>query len=433
MSTGTETAAAPARGGGFALSDIEGGGRVRTPDGYTVAASTARKAMAATPGNTDRGRESRMAGYVRWCQVYGRLHTDPGTLADYAGWLSDQLHPAETITTYTTTIAERLAAGGYVLLDSERTLIRGVIAERAQSAARDPDGQGDALQATECTREDLAAMLAVLDRATVEGIRNALILCLDWYLAGRASEPAGLNLRDTVETSVELVHQETGELVDLAALVVTIRLSKTNPYGRTTDVVRILAQDDETCPVTAWRAWCEVLTRHGVTSGPLLRRVKRGQLTTAGRPPADPTRAGGIGDRTIRNLIHDCARAAGLIRELTMEERELLSTRGDAAALTAAADDVERDAIRADLRVRRRALRRRLPRYSGHSMRRGYVRHMQREGEPRHVIERQARYRPGSAALNRYLDDLVAWSENPTIPRRLRHRTGPRIIVKKRS
>ncbi|MFB7031006.1 MULTISPECIES: hypothetical protein [unclassified Streptomyces] len=400
-------------------------GRVLTPDGYAVDADTLRRALAATPGNTDRSRTSRMTAYVTWCRERGRLHTDPGTLADYAATLAGRRHPAETVAVYTSTIAERLAAVGATVPESERALIRAIVSQRAQEEARDADGQGDALQATECTREDLAAMLATLDRTTVEGIRNAFILSLDWYMAGRASEPASLNLRDVAEETIRLVDPETGELVELTGLVVTLRLSKTNAYGKTVDVIRLVEQGDSTCPVAAWRAWRAVLARAGVTSGPLLRRVKNGKLTTAGRPPKDPERAGGIGDRTIRNLIRTAARAAGLVRAFTAEEREVLSTtaeRNELAALVLTG--AGREAVRVRRRLARRALRRSVRRYSGHSMRRGKVRADQRRGIPRHIIERQSRYVPGSRALARYLDDLVAWAENPDLPARLRRAAG---------
>ncbi|MET9676437.1 hypothetical protein ABZY68_25580 [Streptomyces sp. NPDC006482] len=397
------------------------GGRVLTPDGYAVDADTLRRAFASTPANTRRSRESRTAAYVGWCRERGRLHTDPGTLADYAAALAGRRHPAETIAVYTSTIAERLAAVGTTVPESERALIRAIVSQRAQEEARDDGGQGDALQATECTREDLAAMLATLDRTTVEGIRDAFVLSLDWYMAGRASEPASLNLRDVAEKTVRLVDPETGELVELAALVITLRLSKTNSYGKTVETIRIVAQDDGTCPVAAYRAWAAVLAEAGVTSGPLLRRVKNGALTTAGRPPKDPTRAGGIGDRTIRNLIAAAALAAGLTRPLDSAERAVMSTAAERGELDALVlTDAGREALKVRRRLARRALRRSRPRYSGHSMRRGKVRDDQRSGAPRHVIERQNRYVPGSKALARYLDDIVAWDENPTLPARFR-------------
>ncbi|MFE4631294.1 hypothetical protein ACFROD_51990, partial [Streptomyces mirabilis] len=165
------------------------------------------------------------------------------------------------------------------------------------------------------------------------GRRDACALILAWYMAGRASEPAGLNIRDVAEDVAELVGPETGELLELPALVITLHRSKTNPHVRTTDVVRIVAQDDKTCPLAAWRQWRQVLATAGVERGPLLRRVKNDKLTTAGRPPRDPARTGGIGDRAIRNLIRDTAAAAGLTRELTAAERRLLSTAAEAEDL----------------------------------------------------------------------------------------------------
>ncbi|MFJ8166530.1 hypothetical protein ACIRBY_37200 [Streptomyces sp. NPDC096136] len=398
-------------------------GRVLHPDGYAVDAATLALAASATPGNTTRGRESRMGRYVAWCRERGRLHDDPGTLADWAAWLAGQQHPAETIHVYTSTIAERLADRGAIVLPSERALIDGIVKARGREEAREPNGQGDALQATECTREDLRAMLATLERTTVEGKRDALILTLAWYMAGRASEPASLNIRDVSETAVRLTDPVAGEAVELCGLVVLLRLSKTNPHGKTTDVIRIVAQDDETCPLAAWRAWSAVLADQGKTSGPLLRRVKNGRLTEAGRPPADDTRRGGIGDRTIRNTIARAAAAANLVRPLEPEERVLLSTAAAREELGALVLTPEgRDALRARRRLASRALRRSLPRYSGHSMRRGKVRDDQRRRIPRHIIERQNRYTAGSRALARYLDDLVAWDDVPTLPERLRRR-----------
>ncbi|MFJ2885485.1 hypothetical protein ACIO53_05555 [Streptomyces sp. NPDC087305] len=59
-------------------------------------------------------------------------------------------------------------------------------------------------------------------------------------------------------------------------------------------------------------------------------------------------------------------------------------------------------------------------------MRRGHVRHLQRIGTPRHIIEAQRRYAPGSKALARYLDERVPWAENPTVAmRRQARRPNP--------
>jgi hypothetical protein len=94
---------------GVELAAVDGGpvpaGNVRTPDGYLVYEGTARKVAQAVPAGTRAGRESQAGLSVRWCNSRGRIHSDPGTVADYANWLADYGHPAETITAYTTTLA----------------------------------------------------------------------------------------------------------------------------------------------------------------------------------------------------------------------------------------------------------------------------------------------------------------------------------------
>lgn len=390
-------------------------GGVRTPSGRTLSAAAARRVRLATPRNTRRNRESRAQLFVDWCHEHGRVASDPGTVPDYVAWLADRGHLPETIETYVGTLAHFLALSGHPLDAEDRSYVSAIVNHRAAELAADPEGLGDALQATACSREDLAAMLTTLDRTTVAGKRDALALTLAWYMAGRASEPASLNMRDVVEDTAEIHDPDTGAVLRLPALTVTLRRSKTNPYGRTRDVVRIIAQDDATCPLVAWREWRAVLREEGIDSGPLLRRVKNNKLTTAGRPPADLSRAGGIGDRTIRNVIRSAAAAAGLARQLTAEQQELLSTKAEAAELAEAPSKAQRQAVAVERRRQRRLLRRSLPRYSGHSMRRGHVRHLQRLGTPRHIIEAQCRYVPGSKALARYLDEAVPWLENPTL------------------
>jgi Ni/Co efflux regulator RcnB len=395
---------------------------VRTPGGFTVDEGTARRAALAEPANTRRGRESRASQFVSWCTERGRVPTDPGTLADWANQLADAQHPTGTITSYITTVASVLALNGYPVRDDERDLIARVLASRSTEESTDPDNAGDALQATECTREDLAAMVATCDRSTARGLRDACALLLHWYMAGRVSEPVSLSVHDVTEVTADILDLATDEVVTRPALELVLRRSKTNPYGRLRDTVRLVAQDDPAlCPVRAWRAWSALLAAHGTEhTGPLLRRIDRwdnigGTGACAGRRPHDPRRADGITDRTLRNIIHDRAAAADLLRELRPEEREVLSTCAERAALAGAADDTERETIRTERRLRRRALRRKLKRYTGHSMRRGCVRHMERAGTPRHVIELHARFAPGSKALARYRVGSIPWEQNPTL------------------
>ncbi|MGX9891388.1 hypothetical protein [Streptomyces sp. NPDC002276] len=416
-----------------------GAGRVRTPGGFTVDETTARRAAAAEPANTRRGRASRAGMYVAWCNGHGRVPTDHGVLADWANHLADQQHPTDTINSYVTTVSSVRALNGHPVREDERDLIARVLASRSTEEATDPDNAGDVLQATECTREDLAAMVATCDLTTVRGLRDAVAMVIDWYMAGRASEPVALSVHDVTEVSAEIVDLTTGEVIARPALHVIVRRSKTNPYGKLRDTVRLVAQDDAAlCPVVLWRAWMALLTAEGVAhTGPLLRRVDRwgrlgGTGQCAGRQPADTRRAGGIGDRTLRNILRDRAKAANLVRELRPEERELLSVCAERAALAAVDTDAERETIRVERRLERRALRRRLVRITGHSMRRGCIRRMERNGAPRHVIEAHARFAPGSRALARYRVGEIPWEQNPTLymgdpgaARRLYARLGP--------
>ncbi|MEU1121839.1 MULTISPECIES: hypothetical protein [unclassified Streptomyces] len=399
----------------------DGAGRVRTPSGRLISAATARRVHDATPANTQRSRTSRTDAFAAWCTDHGRVGTDPGTLPDWAAHLADLGYRAESIESYTGAMAATLAISGAPLDAEDRSYLRAIINSRHAEQAQDRSGAGDVLQVAECTREDLAAMLATRDRATLAGLRDSFGLSLAWYMAGRASEPPCLHIEDVREVMAEL-DDDTGGVYSWPALEIRLRLSKTNPHGRTLDVVRILAQDDATCPVLLHRQYAARLAAAEITTGPLLRRVKNERFTTAGRPSKDPSRAGGWGDRALRNLIGTCAKLAGLTGpELTAEERELLSTTAERAALAELPDETDaREALRADVRRRRRELRARRTRYAGHSMRRGQVRDQQRRGVPRHLIEQQCRYRPGSRALDRYLDPGMPWADNPTRPRRRR-------------
>ncbi|MFE7664721.1 site-specific integrase [Streptomyces celluloflavus] len=391
-------------------------GRVPTPGGFSISAAAAALVEAGTPANTRRNRVSRADLYASWCRDHGRIGTDAGTLTDYTAHLVARQHPAETIASYVTTLVHLRAVSDHPVRADERDLIQRIINARSAQEATDPDGQGDALQVTECTRADLRAMLATLDPSTVAGARDTLALTLAWYLGARASEVPALAVRDVIETLAHYTDPTTKKRAERPALLVLIRRSKTNPHGKKTDRVRIVAQDDATCPVRALRAWRSVLAAAGAdTAGPLLRRVRDNRLTTAGRPPKDPRRAGGVGDRWHRNLIRDTAAAAGLTRQLTGDEKELLSTRAEQRELAAAADAAERDAIRVRRRLARRALRRSLTRYAGHSMRRGQVRDQVRRRIPLHITEAQLRYVAGSKALARYRDDLLPWDDNPTL------------------
>ncbi|MFE7194482.1 hypothetical protein [Kitasatospora sp. NPDC057541] len=396
--------------------------RVVTASGRVISARTAWRAANSVPRGTRSARRSRVGAFARWCAERGRVPTEPGTVPDYLTHLADLRHPESTLVAYLGTLGAWLALAGHPLDAEDRRLCQGVLNQRAAAEASEGTEAAGALQATPVSLADLALMVGTCDRSTPRGLRDAYALLLDWFMAGRCSEPAGLDRPDVVELEARYTDPATGRPVVRPALQVTIRTDKTNPYGRRSHRVRIVGQDDPAlCPVVAHRQWSALLDDVGAgPDGPLLRRVDRwdrvagaGGHIPAGRHPRDARRLFGIGDRTIRNVIAKRAEAAGLVRPWEPEERVVLSTAAGDAAL-AALDASDREDFRADLRARRRALRRRRARYTGHSMRRGPIREMQRNGAHRDTIEQHARYRPGSRALARYLDDVPDWTRNPT-------------------
>ncbi|MFJ2193106.1 hypothetical protein ACIOJE_35055 [Kitasatospora sp. NPDC087861] len=397
------------------------GERVVTSSGRVISARTAWRAANSVPAGTRAARRSRVRGYTTWCQQRGRVPVDPGTLPDYLTHLADLHHPAATLDAHLGTLSTWLELGRSPLDGEDRRLAHAVIAHRAAAEAREGTEAAGALQATPVTPEDLAAMVATCDRSTVRGLRDAYTLLLDWYMAGRCSEPAGLDRAHVTELTAQYLDPVTGRPVARPALLVTVPTDKINPHGRLDHRVRILAQDTpELCPVLAHREWVRVLDEQRAGPGPLLRRVDRygrvggaGGRRPAGRPTADATRSYGISARTVRGIIRAAAEAARLVEPWTPEQRRILSTAAEAADL-AALPAADRDKFRARLRTERRSLRRSRARYTGHSMRRGLIREMQRRGVVRTVIEQHARYRPGSRALDRYLSDLPDWADNPT-------------------
>ena len=399
---------------------------VTTSAGHRMSARTAWRVRNAVPRGTRRARRSRVGLFERWCAARGRVPTDPHTVPDYLTHLADLQHPASTLDAHLGTLAGWLALTRYPLSDEDQLYCRAVVDQRARTEATEDAEEPGALQAAEATPEDLAAMVATCGTNPV-GVRNRFLLLLEWYMAGRASEPAALNRRDVTVTTAAYLDPATRRPVVREALVVQVRSDKTNPHGRRERPVRLLAQDTEAlCPVAAWRAWSALIDAQGAgEGGPLLRRVSaRGVIASPdrqppGRPTIKPGRGSGIGDRTVRNVIAAAAEAADLVDPWTPEQQAVLSTVAEDAALSRLATAAEREAYRARLRVERRGLRRTRKRYSGHSMRRGCVRAMQRHKIPRAMIEQQARYVAGSRALDRYLDDLPDWADNPTAVMRL--------------
>ncbi|MFD8609581.1 integrase [Streptomyces sp. NPDC059631] len=312
-------------------------------------------------------------------------------LVSYLSDLGDRGHPAKTLEAHFGT----LRAVQSPVADAEVKACLAIIRHRAGEEADDPLAEPGPLQADGVDLDELCLMVRTLDRTTVRGKRDAATLIIDWWMAGRASEPARLNLHDVKITTVTVTDRATGAKVSRRALIIKIRRSKADQGARGQEV-RILAQDDaEICPVHAALEWRDVLADDGqLTPGPFLRRIDRhGNIGAkgAGRHTKDPLRRGG---NTADTIIKTAARAAELVPEPTPDELAAAAAAQQEAyeAARKAESAEEANLILKSWRTAKRAAR---------------------AGNPPEVVAVHSRHSPRSAAFDAYREKKVSWAQNP--------------------
>ncbi|MET8807950.1 integrase [Streptomyces sp. NPDC004546] len=401
---------------------------VTTRTGMRLSASAARWFEESVPKSSRDARAWRWQEYAQWCSDADWHTAERGAVASFLAALADRGHPVKTLQAMAGTLRGMRALDGSPLDAEELKAIEGVIRGRAKHEAKGAGGVlPGPLKADGVTPEDLRRMVRTLDLSTPRGARDAVTLLLDWWMAGRCSEPAALNLNDVRILTVELVDEGTGEIQDvLPALEVEIRQSKADQDAEG-ETVRILAPLDapDLCPITALRRWFDVLADAGqLTDGPLLRRIDRhGNIgaDAAGRRNDSADRQGGITARTVRTLIKTAARAAGLIKaEHEQEVAEVWAARGEAVAAAATAEtDTEASGILAGWRQALRKALQQGRRITGHSMRRGFIQAALRSKKPPHQVAAHSRHAPKSRAFWDYVDRTPDWAQSPTLRLRL--------------
>lgn len=315
--------------------------------------------MAGIPASTRRAYEADWSAFTAWCAEHGRVAL-PAT--------------AETITEYVThlTVTPSARTGRPLAPSSiERALAairtmhqaadapppttkaaRKVLSGYRERLALAKDDSARTRKASPAVPDALRAMLATLDRSTLAGKRDAVLLLLGYATAARISELSALDITDVVET-------EDGLLVTIYRRKIKKHTEVAVPYGRV----------PATCPVRAVRALIEAMATEGRTSGPLLVRIDRHgriapPLTRHGRPIGDPQ-----GRMTTDAIADVIARAA------------------DSAGLTG--------------------------QWSGHSLRRGFATAARRAGASLERIGRHGGWADGSRALLGYLEEGDRWTYNP--------------------
>ncbi|MFE7133710.1 integrase [Streptomyces sp. NPDC057638] len=394
---------------------------VTTTGGMRMTGAAARRLIASVPRNSRDARSSRWGSYADWCAENGWDTAEPGAVLSHLADLADRGHPAATLEAHFGTLRGLRTIGESPLSGAEIKSCQQIITHRAGEEADDPDVEPGPLQADGVTPDDLRQMLRTLDRTTVRGKRDAVVLLIDWWMAGRASEPARLNLHDVKITTVKVPDPAThGGTIRVKALVIKLRRSKADQNARGHEI-RILAPgDDELCPIRALEKWLAVLADDGqLTPGPLLRRVDRhGNIgaKAAGRHTADPKRRGGITAETVSDIVTATARAAELTPTPTPEETAAAAQAKQEAHAAAAAAPTTEDAgvILKAWRAAKRAAQQAVRRITGHSMRRGCIQAMLDAGHPAEKVALHSRHSPSSSAFDVYRKNRLAWHETTT-------------------
>ncbi|MEW2576721.1 hypothetical protein [Streptomyces syringium] len=182
---------------------------VRLPGGGRITASAARRLNNAVPRNSRSARDSRWTAYETWCDTYGWDTAEANAVLCFLDDLADRGHPATTLDAHFGTLRMLRAMRRTPLDKVEIKSCFVVISQRRGEEADDPLVEPGPLQADGVDLDELRRTVRTLDRITVRGKRDAAVLLVDWWMAGRASEPARLNLHDATFTVVKVTDPAT--------------------------------------------------------------------------------------------------------------------------------------------------------------------------------------------------------------------------------
>ena len=257
---------------------------------------------AASSQNTRRAYASDWRHFESWCRRQGVAIFPPNAqavglyitaLASGAGERPGKGNRVATIERRLSSLSWNYRQHGMVL-DRKDRHIATVMAGIRNSHARPP------VQKDPVMPEDLRAMLEVLDRGSLRGLRDRAMLLLGFAGGLRRSEITGLDLGpDESEDGRGWI-----EILDKGVLL-TLR-GKTG--WREVEIGR--GSSDATCPVAALEMWISLAR---LARGPLFRRVR-----DKGRN-VGPDR---LNDREVARLVKRTAMAAGVRGDLAESERE---------------------------------------------------------------------------------------------------------------
>jgi len=235
-------------------------------------------ASQAKASNTVKAYRSDLAHFTAWCESLGlqSLPAAPETLAAYLAQLAS--------THKTSTLQRRLSAISQAhQMKGGANPASSTLVKLTMQGIRRAKGTAPA-QVAPAVISDVQGMVCTLPD-TLLGIRDRALLLLGFAGAFRRSELVALNLSD-IETTAE-------------GLKVTLRRSKTDQEGEGVVKGIPMGRREETCPVTAVKAWCDAA---GIAEGALFRSVNRHGQVQPGR----------LSDKAVALVVKRSAAAAGL-------------------------------------------------------------------------------------------------------------------------
>lgn len=231
---------------------------------YTLSDVTLDYMKRTLTANTRAAYDSQWEAFATWCAEQGRvaLPATPHTVLTYAGHLgSIDRSPSSLEQAWAAIVHKHRTSGhGRPSPDVRDAYFDVITTHRRDRAQRGATKR----QSAPVVVTAVAAMVDTLDLTALAGLRDRVLVVLGYSGTMRRSELAALRIGD-------LRFTEDG-------LIVTIRTSKTDKQSYGEDVHLPYGSRAATCPVRTAQAWLAALEERGVTSGPLLRRVRRGDV-----------------------------------------------------------------------------------------------------------------------------------------------------------
>lgn len=261
-----------------------------TMAGYDAAAreTVSRLLEASVAANTRRAYSSRLRAFFSWCSSATHSPTAPKTIALYIAAMVDGGKSVSTIQQTLSAISVCLRTAG------QEDVTKSELVRRTVKGVRRTIGVAP-VKKQPLRIPVLEAIICGIDRGTAAGSRDAALILLGFAGAFRRSELVSLDVTDLSPTAAA-----DGR----PAYEINLRRSKTDPEGRGQIKGIFSAGNARLCPVAALR---DYMASCGISAGPLLRRIRKGDIVTAER----------LSDKAVARIIQKRAAAAGVTLDLS--------------------------------------------------------------------------------------------------------------------